>query len=436
MRVFYNFFIYGYSFLIRIAVPFHQQARRWVVGRKEEFLRMKNAVGKHEDIIWFHCASLGEFEQGRPVMEAFRETFPGYKILLTFFSPSGYELRKEYPGADYIFYLPIDKPKNARRFIRIFKPKLAVFIKYEYWFNYIKELSKNKIPLFFISAIFRKNQYFFRYGAGWFRNQLQKVTWFQVQDELSSELLSSIRVFHNQVGGDTRFDRVLKVSNEPVHLPIIENFTRVGTPLICGSTWSPDEDILKDYLAHEDGVKMVIAPHKINPEHLSEILNKFKDFHPVLYSEAMKNLPENARVMVIDSIGLLSHLYRFGKLAYVGGGFGVGIHNLPEAAVYGLPVIFGPNHQRFREAISLLKNGGGFAIQDKKSFRETANRLLQNPENYKTASEAAVGYVRQQSGATFKAIEKIKEYLVVQQKEKLTGNYNYQPKTIDHEYIT
>ncbi len=422
MRGIYNFFIYGYAFFIRIAAPFNRQARQWMDGRKKGFSLMEKAVGENEDIVWFHCASLGEFEQGRPVMEAFREDFPDYKILLTFFSPSGYELRKNYPGADYIFYLPIDKPKNARRFIRIFKPKLVVFIKYEYWYNYIKELSKNKIPLFFISAIFRQNHYFFRYGAKWFRNQLQKVTWFQVQDETSSALLNSIHIFHNQVGGDTRFDRVLRVSKEPVSLPEIENFASDTNLFVCGSTWPPDEDIIKDYLTHEKGVKVILAPHKIDAEHIAEIQNKFKDFNPVLYSEITGSVPDNSRVLIINTLGLLSHLYRFGRLAYVGGGFGVGIHNLPEAAVYGLPVIFGPNYQRFREARDLLKNGGGFTISDKKGFRQTVDSLLHDTEKYQQASKSAAEYVKQQSGATFKALEKIKEFLVVQQKEKSIGN--------------
>ncbi len=418
----YNFFIYGYAFLIRMAAPFNRQAQQWLAGRKNGFSLMEKSVGENENIVWFHCASLGEFEQGRPVMEAFKEAFPGYKILLTFFSPSGYELRKNYPGADYIFYLPIDKPKNARRFIRIFRPKLAVFIKYEYWYNYIKELSKNKIPLFFISAIFRQNQYFFRYGGNWFRNQLQKVTWFQVQEETSSELLNSIGVFHNQVGGDTRFDRVLSVVHEPVSLPVIENFANDADLLICGSTWPPDEDILIDYLTHEDGVKMILAPHKIDADHITEIQGKFKVFNPVLYSETAGTVPDNSRVLIINTLGLLSQLYRYGRLAYVGGGFGVGIHNLPEAAVYGIPVIFGPNYHRFREARDLLANGGGFTISDKKSFRQTAGTLLRDAGKYQQASKVAAAYVQKQAGATFKAMEKIKEYLVVQHKEKSIGN--------------
>ncbi len=383
---------------------------------------MEKSVGKNENVVWFHCASLGEFEQGRPVMEAFKEAFPDYKLLLTFFSPSGYEVQKNYKEADYIFYLPIDKPKNVRHFIHIFKPKLVVFVKYEYWYNYIRELSKNKIPLFFISAIFRQNQYFFRFGAKWFRNQLQKVTWFQVQDKISSTLLNRIHIYHNEIGGDTRFDRVLKVAYESFSSPVIEGFAKDTNLFICGSTWPPDEDILKEYLSHEKRVKMVLAPHKIDAGHITEIQNKFNEFHPVLYSEIQEKPADNVRVIIINTLGLLSYLYRFGKIAYVGGGFGEGIHNLPEAAVYGLPVIFGPKYQDFREAFGLLENGGGFSINNKKSFRQTADMLLHDTKKYHQASKAAAMYVEQQSGATFKAMEKIKEYLVVQQKEKSIGN--------------
>ncbi len=422
MRLFYNIFIYGYAFFIRMAAPFNKQAARWLSGRKDLFLRMKASVGKHEDIVWFHCASLGEFEQGRPIIESFRKTFPKYKVLLTFFSPSGYELQKDYPAADYVYYLPIDKPKNARRFIRIFQPRLAVFIKYEYWYNYIKELSKNKIPLFFVSAIFRKEQYFFRPGAKWFRSQLQKITWFQVQDKTSSDLLNSIRVFHHQIGGDTRFDRVLKVSQQEASFPVLEKFSRGFDVVVGGSTWPPDENILADYLACNPDIRMVLAPHKTDRGHIGEIQKKFAPFHPALYSATKGETPADCRVLVIDSMGLLSYLYRFGKLAYVGGGFGAGIHNLPEAAVYGLPVIFGPNHQRFREARDLLKNGGGFAIRDTHDFKKTADELLHDAEKYHTASRAAGDYVRKQAGATYLAIEKFKEYIVVQQKEKSTGN--------------
>ncbi len=422
MRLFYNIFIYGYAFLIRVAAPFNKQARQWLSGRKDLFLRMKESVGKHEDIVWFHCASLGEFEQGRPIIESFKETFPNYKVLLTFFSPSGYELRKDYAVADYIYYLPIDKPKNARRFIRIFQPKLAIFIKYEYWYNYIKELSKNKIPLFFVSAIFRREQYFFRPGAKWFRSQLQKVTWFQVQDKVSSDLLNSIRVFHHQIGGDTRFDRVLKVSQQDMPLPLLEKFAQGHDVIVGGSTWPPDEDILAAYMAHNPGIRMVVAPHHTDRGRIDEIRKKFDPFRPVLYSETKTEVPAGSRVLVIDSMGLLSYLYRFGKLAYVGGGFGAGIHNLPEAAVYGLPVVFGPNHQRFREARDLIENGGGFAIENRESFKQVADALLHNPEKYQAASRAAKDYVKKQAGATYLAIEKFKDYIVVQQKEKSSGN--------------
>ena len=423
MRLFYNIFVYGYGFLIRLAVPFYDQARQWYAGRKDLFQKMEKAVGDHhEDIVWFHAASLGEFEQGRPVIEAFRKTFPRYKILLTFFSPSGYELRKNYDGADYIFYFPLDKPKNAQRLIRIFKPRLAVFIKYEYWYNTIHELSKNKIPLFFISAIFRKEQYFFKPGAKWFRQQLQKVTWFMVQDKTSADLLNSIHLYHHQISGDTRFDRVLKIAHEEVKFPVIQQYTKNNKVMICGSTWPPDEDILADYLKHHRHIKMVIAPHKINDDHIREIKEKFNAFHPVLYSEADRTMDEQSSVLIIDSLGMLSYLYRFGQVAYVGGGFGSGIHNLLEAAVYGIPVIFGPHYQPFREAHDLLKNGGGYTIRNKSSFSEVADRLFQKEEIRYQSGQAAKQYVENEAGATFQIIEKFKEYLVAQQKEKLSGN--------------
>jgi 3-deoxy-D-manno-octulosonic-acid transferase len=423
MRLFYNIFIYGYGFLIRVAAPFYGQARQWLTGRKNLFRNMEKAVGKHEDVVWFHAASLGEFEQGRPVIEAFRETFPRYKILLTFFSPSGYELRKNYEGADYIFYFPMDKPRNARRFIRIFKPKLAVFIKYEYWYNTIRELSKNKIPLFFISAIFRKEQYFFKPGTKWFRNQLQKVTGFMVQDQTSSDLLHSIHIYHHQISGDTRFDRVLKIAHEKVDFPVIQQFTNHSEVMVCGSTWPADEDILRAYLKQNQKIKMILAPHKIDAEHIQEIRKKFNAFHPVLYSETKKTpVNEKSRVLIIDTLGILSYLYRFGQVAYVGGGFGSGIHNLLEAAVYGIPVIFGPHYKPFREAHDLLENGGGFTIQDKKSFFAVADRLFQQADFRIQAGQAAKQYVEKEAGATFRIIEKFKEYLVPQQKEKLSGN--------------
>ncbi|MBN2615804.1 MAG: 3-deoxy-D-manno-octulosonic acid transferase [Bacteroidales bacterium] len=408
----YNFFVYLFSLIIRLASPFNAQARLFVKGRKDQFKRIKEALGPYDEIAWFHCASLGEFEQGRPVMEAFRKTFPRYKILLTFFSPSGYELKKDNAPADYVFYLPMDKAHNARRFVRIVRPRIAVFIKYEYWFNYMNELYKNKIPLFYISAIFRKKQHFFKTWGWWFRNQLQKVSWFMVQNEASAQLLTNIKIFHHEVSGDTRFDRVLKILESPRELSVLESFKGDSKILMAGSTWPPDEGILKNYFEQKPDLKLVIAAHKTDEAHIREIQQKFADWNPVLFSQADEVSVQNAQVLIVDVMGLLSGLYRYADIAYVGGGFGTGIHNLLEPAVFGIPVLFGPNHQHFQEALDLLEKGGGFTIRNKTQFQEIMDQLLSEPEKYIQAARAAQTYVSSHSGATDKVIWKMKEYIV------------------------
>jgi len=412
MKLIYNFFIYIYAALIRAASVFNPQARQFLVGRKGQFRKMKAAVCDGDQVVWFHCASVGEFEQGRPVMEAFKKGFPAYKILLTFFSPSGYELLKNFELADYVFYLPMDKATNARRFLKIFQPKMAIFIKYEYWFNYMDEIHKAGIPLFFVSAIFRKQQQFFRFYGSWFRKQLKKVTWFFVQNENSHRLLSQIGIQNHEISGDTRFDRVLKVLDTSFDLPEINRFKGNNELLVAGSTWPPDEDILLDYMnSKPEHLKLLLVPHKIGEHHISEILKKFERFSPVRFSQSdIKKLSET-NVLIMDKMGLLSGLYRYADLAYVGGGFGLGIHNLLEAAVYGLPVIFGPNYQQFQEALDLLELGGGFPVKNPKNFLDLITRLRTDPELYKHASEVANRYVRENSGATEKVIKKIKENL-------------------------
>ena len=412
MKLIYNFFIYIYAALIRAASVFNPQARQFLVGRKGQFRKMKAVVCDGDQVVWFHCASVGEFEQGRPVMEAFKKGFPAYKILLTFFSPSGYELLKNFELADYVFYLPMDKATNARRFLKIFQPKMAIFIKYEYWFNYMDEIHKAGIPLFFVSAIFRKQQQFFRFYGSWFRKQLKKVTWFFVQNENSHRLLSQIGIQNHEISGDTRFDRVLKVLDTSFDLPEINRFKGNNELLVAGSTWPPDEDILLDYMnSKPEHLKLLLVPHKIGEHHISEILKKFERFSPVRFSQSdIKKLSET-NVLIMDKMGLLSGLYRYADLAYVGGGFGLGIHNLLEAAVYGLPVIFGPNYQQFQEALDLLELGGGFPVKNPKNFLDLITRLRTDPELYKHASEVANRYVRENSGATEKVIKKIKENL-------------------------
>ncbi len=408
----YNLFILLYTGSIRFWAHFNPKAKQWVEGRKGQFKRMKKALGKHDEVLWFHCASLGEFEQGRPIMEAVRKAYPHVKILLTFFSPSGYELRKEYQGADAIFYLPADTPSQAKKFIKIFQPKMAIFVKYEFWYNYINELYKNKIPLLMVSAIFRPRQHFFHFWGYWFRQQLQKISFFFVQNETSSQLLTSIGVYHHEIGGDTRFDRVSQIVDEKRAVDGIDRFKNGKPLLVAGSTWPPDEDILQLVLEKESGLQLVIAPHVVDEAHIEELLRKFGAFHPILYSKKEPICPGKNSVLIIDNMGLLSYLYRYADIAYVGGGFGVGIHNLPEAAVFGVPVLFGPNHKRFQEATDLLEKGGGFTFETGEQAVKLMHRLLSDDTLRRNAGKAAANYILKNRGATALILDKIKEYLL------------------------
>ncbi|HEY9114601.1 MAG TPA: glycosyltransferase N-terminal domain-containing protein [Bacteroidales bacterium] len=363
-------------------------------------------------IIWFHCASLGEFEQGRPVIEAIKKNFKGYKILLTFFSPSGYEIRKKYEQADFVFYLPMDTPANAHRFVKLTKPSLVFFIKYEFWFNYINELSNNKIPLFYVSSIFRPSQHFFKPWGGWARKRLQKVTHFFVQNEQSIELLHGIGVYHVEVSGDTRFDRVIQLSAEQREIPLVSEFIQNKITLVAGSTWPEDEKILKELLKESKlDFKLVIAPHMVDEEHLKQILDEFKQFNPVLFSSTESTNYSKSRVLVIDTIGQLGYIYKYATLAYVGGGFGAGIHNILEAATYGLPVIIGPIYSKFNEAIELIELGAAFPVQNIEECSEVFNSLTGNREECHEAGKIARDYVLKNAGATAKIIAKTREYL-------------------------
>jgi 3-deoxy-D-manno-octulosonic-acid transferase len=415
MRIFYHLFVHVYNLLAWVSSSFNPKAKKWIQGRRNIFKRLEHEIKDGDKIIWFHCASLGEFEQGRPVIEAVQSTFSDHKILLTFFSPSGYEIRKDYEGADYIFYLPADTAKNARKFIYITRPRLVFFIKYEFWFNYFDELYKNKIPLFVVSAIFRRSQFFFRPAGGWMRRQLQKVTYFFVQNQKSLALLRMIKVYHADLSGDTRFDRVLKLSREKVTYPLIANFGNNEPLLVAGSTWPADEDVLLGLLEQSDhSFKLVIAPHELNNGHVSQLLKKFKKYKPVLYSEynEVKNI--NSRVMIVDTYGMLAYLFRYAKLAYIGGGFGTGIHNTLEAATYAIPVLFGPNYLRFQEAVDLIDCGGAHSITNVEECLTVFDLLMHNNEEYKKCADAAGVYVRQNAGATSLVVDKAKEFLLAE----------------------
>lgn len=407
MAFFYNLGIRTYTLAIRLASPFNEKASLWIKGRKNIEERIGEIDKGEHRLVWFHAASLGEFEQGRPVMEALKKEQPETKILLTFFSPSGYEIRKNYAGADYILYLPADTPRNARHFIESIQPDAAVFVKYEYWYNYLNQLNKRHIPTYLISAIFRKEQPFFKTWGGLHRKMLHFFTRMFIQDEESARLLSSIGIQAFEQTGDTRFDRVKQIADAAKDIDKVASFLNGAPAVICGSTWPPDEDLLLDYISSDNTpFKWIIAPHEIGENHIKNILGKCKQ-KVVRYSQEESDVTD-AKVLIIDCIGLLSSIYRYGKIAYIGGGFGAGIHNTLEAAVYGIPVIFGPRYQKFNEAVTLIQQGGAFSIHNKTELDELLDSLLQDQAITETAGRQALAYVNSQLGAT----DIIMKYLV------------------------
>lgn len=404
----YSLGIYLYALLVRLVAALgHRKARAMVRGQRDSWRILREKIDPTARYVWFHAASLGEFEQGLPLIERLRREQPSRKILLTFFSPSGYEVRKDYKGADVVCYLPFDSPTAARRFIKWARPEMAFFIKYEFWRNYIDVLSKKSIPIYSVSSIFRPGQIFFRWYGRKYARCLRRITHFFVQNERSVELLRTIGVQDNvTIVGDTRFDRVIDIRNNARPLPLVEQFTRAkedsnAAPfvLVAGSSWQPDEDILLDYVNRHPDLRLVIAPHVVNDAHIQEIEQKLTT--PALrYSQATLENVDDYRVLIIDGYGLLSSIYRYATVAYVGGGFGVGIHNVPEAAVYGIPVIIGPNHQRFAEAVALIANGGCKSIKNAEDFSVIMDDFLENPAHIAQAGSAAGDYIHQNAGAT------------------------------------
>lgn len=404
----YSLGIYLYALLVRLVAALgHRKARAMVRGQRDTWRILREKIDPTARYVWFHAASLGEFEQGLPLIERLRREQPSRKILLTFFSPSGYEVRKDYKGADVVCYLPFDSPTAARRFIKWARPEMAFFIKYEFWRNYIDVLSKKSIPIYSVSSIFRPGQIFFRWYGRKYARCLRRITHFFVQNERSVELLRTIGVQDNvTIVGDTRFDRVIDIRNNARPLPLVEQFTRAkedsnAAPfvLVAGSSWQPDENILLDYVNRHPDLRLVIAPHVVNNAHIQEIEQKLTT--PALrYSQATLENVDDYRVLIIDGYGLLSSIYRYATVAYVGGGFGVGIHNVPEAAVYGIPVIIGPNHQRFAEAVALIANGGCKSIKNAEDFSVIMDDFLENPAHIAQAGSAAGDYIHQNAGAT------------------------------------
>ena len=392
--------------LVRIVALFNAKSQAFVNGRSKIFSRLENAFqNEHSPIAWVHCASLGEFEQGRPVIEQFRKEFPGFKILLTFFSPSGYEVRKDYKQADYIFYLPWDTFANAKRFIKITKPKIALFIKYEFWHNYTQALTKENIPLLSISCIFREDQIFFKSYGGWFRSTLKKFDHFFVQNEKSDHLLKSLGIQNITIAGDTRFDRVNEVIKNFKEIQIANEFKGSDNAMVVGSCWSEDLELLAPHINGSSGkLKFIIAPHEINESFLSEIETAL-NVKTIRYSQVKENVNE-FDVLIIDNVGMLSSLYRYGEFAFIGGGFGKGLHNILEAACYGIPIFFGnKNYRKFQEATDLIMRGGAFDVSDYADFKSKYELLINRPENYLLACEVTKSYVEENIGATQKVID-------------------------------
>lgn len=408
----YRLGIGAYSLGVRAAALHNRKASALIAGHKESIARLRHCDFSG-DWVWIHAASLGEFEQGRPVIERIRRFLPEMKILLTFFSPSGYEVRKNYDGADMVCYLPFDTPEMAEWFVKKVSPRQAIFVKYEIWRNYLRALSKQSVPTYLISAAFRPGQAFFRPYGKTYRRWLHLFSRIFVQDEKSRRLLSSIGVTDVDVAGDTRFDRVTDIMRQRRDLPELEELTRrlhsEGKKiLVAGSSWEPDEDVYIPWLLSRPDMAAVIAPHEFDAERLESLRSRLgKDC--VLYSELTKN-PEactHARFVIVDCFGLLSSIYRFADIAHIGGGFGVGIHNINEAAVYGIPVTFGPNYHRFIEAEEIIATGGAFSVASREEFERHASRLMDNDSDRKGCGEAAGAYIKSKLGASDKVFEAI-----------------------------
>jgi 3-deoxy-D-manno-octulosonic-acid transferase len=407
----YNLIIYLYLLGVAIYSRFNEKVRKMWRGERDAFRVLREKVDPNARYVWFHAASLGEFEQGRPLMEQIKREHPEYKILLTFFSPSGYEVRKNYEGADIICYLPLDTITNARRFLRTIRPEMAFFIKYEFWYNYLHILKHRHVPVYSVSSIFREGQVFFRWYGYQYGRVLKCFTHFYVQNEESQRLLAGIGLSNTTVVGDTRFDRVLQIKDAAKQLPIVEAFL-ASSPLeragvrcfIAGSSWQPDEEIFIKYFNEHRDWKLIIAPHVIGEDHLKQIEKLLEGRKVVRYTEATEANVQDAEVLIINCFGLLSSIYRYADVTYVGGGFGVGIHNTLEAGVWDVPVFFGPNNQKFQEAQGLKACGGGLEITCYEDFERLMNQFEGNPESIKAAGQKAGQYVQQLAGATKKIL--------------------------------
>jgi 3-deoxy-D-manno-octulosonic-acid transferase len=406
MKILYNLGIVIFSALARFASLFNSRASLWVEGRKMWAEKIASAIKSGDRVIWIHCASLGEFEQGRAVIETIKKDMPEFKIVLTFFSPSGYEIRKNYKYADCISYLPSDTPANAVKFIDLIRPELVIFVKYEFWNNYISELYRKRIPLYLISGIFRPGQHFFKWYGGFFREMLRKFEKIFVQDKRSLDLLNSIGIEKVSVAGDTRFDRVVQIAATARDIPQLDLFRGSEKVFLAGSSWKPDEEIIAAYIdRYPLKMKWIFAPHKIDKSNI-ERLEKLLSVKCVRFSE-FKEGSADARVLIMDNIGMLSSAYRYAYIAEIGGGFGKGIHNILEPACWGIPVLFGPKHENFKEAVDLLISGGAKSFRTYDEFKGLLELWLSNEKIYTNSAQTASEYVKENAGATEIIIKEI-----------------------------
>ncbi|OYT15292.1 MAG: 3-deoxy-D-manno-octulosonic acid transferase [Bacteroidetes bacterium 4572_77] len=411
MRFIYTLFIILYSAIIRIAALFSKKAQLWTKGRKNLSKKMELDFSApfSGKTIWMHSASLGEFEQGRPILEHLRKENPHLRVVLTFFSPSGYEVRKNEALADFVYYLPIDTKGNAQRFLKTIQISMAIFIKYEFWFNYLNELHKQQIPTFFVSAIFRPSQHFFKHTGKWQRSHLQNITHFFVQNQESARLLQSININQYSLSGDTRFDRVIAIAQQAKANPIVEAFANGNSLFLAGSSWPKEEKYLKVLQEEYPDMCFLIAPHLIHEEHIQEIEALFPS--ALRYSKASKENVLQTKILIVDTMGMLSSLYQYAHYAMIGGGFGAGIHNTLEAATFGMPIFIGPNYQKFQEAKDLIRQGVIQVFENDSQLIGKFKLLNTNNAEYQRIKNASGQYIQLNAGATLKILSKINEYL-------------------------
>jgi 3-deoxy-D-manno-octulosonic-acid transferase len=402
MNIIYNIFITLYGFAVSIASKFNPKANLWISGRKGWAKKMKQAIAPTDRVIWVHCSSLGEFEQGRPVMEKIRQEFPHHKLAVSFFSPSGYEIRKNDPIADYIFYLPLDTPKNAKKLIKNLHPEVLILVKYEYWYNLIKRLTKKKIPIIVISAVIKEKNLFFRSWGSWFRKQIQHINHFFVQDLDSKNLLNSIQIEQVTISGDTRFDRVKEIRESNPKVDFVEKFKGNSKLIVAGSTWKDDEEILLKFINEKlpEDWKIIIAPHNIDSKQIKSFANQLNK-KVAIYTESKEKEMENAQVLMLDTIGILTKVYAYSDISYVGGGFTkTGVHNTLEPAVFGVPIIFGPNYENYFEAIDLIDSQAAVRFKDYYDFEPKMMELMENCELRTTRGNAGSEYIESKPNST------------------------------------